>query len=46
VRPLMENADVRQRMISEFDQLIGQLGKGNASDKAARAIIDEIETLT
>jgi lipid-A-disaccharide synthase len=39
---LMENADARERMISEFDAVIGKLGKGEASDEAAGAIIEEI----
>jgi len=39
---LMENADARERMISEFDAVIGKLGKGQASEKAAEAIIEEI----
>jgi lipid-A-disaccharide synthase len=39
---LMENADAREQMISEFDTIIGKLGKGEASEKAAGAIIEEI----
>ena len=39
---LMENADARERMISEFDMIVGKLGKGEASEKAAGAIIEEI----
>jgi lipid-A-disaccharide synthase len=39
---LMENADARERMISEFDTIIGKLGVGEASEKAAAAIIEEI----
>jgi lipid-A-disaccharide synthase len=39
---LMENADARERMISEFDTIVGELGKGEASEKAAGAIIEEI----
>ena len=42
VRRLIENADVRDRMIAEFDTIIGKLGEGGASDQAARAIIEEI----
>ena len=38
----MENADTRERMISEFDAIVGKLGKGEASEKAAEAIIEEI----
>ena len=39
---LMENADARERMISEFDMIVGKLGVGEASEKAAGAIIEEI----
>ena len=39
---LMENADARERMISEFDVVVGKLGKGEASEKAAGTIIEEI----
>jgi len=39
---LMENADVRERMISEFDTIVGKLGVGEASEKAAGAIVEEI----
>jgi lipid-A-disaccharide synthase len=39
---LIENADARERMISEFDMIVGKLGKGEASEKAAGAIIEEI----
>jgi lipid-A-disaccharide synthase len=39
---LMENADARERMISEFDAIVGKLGKGEASEMAAGAIIEEI----
>ena len=39
---LMENADARERMISEFDTIVGKLGVGEASEKAAGAIIEEI----
>jgi lipid-A-disaccharide synthase len=42
VYQLIENADARERMISEFDAIVGQLGKGDASEKAAEAIIEEI----
>ena len=42
VRRLIENADVRDRMIAEFDTIIGKLGEGGASNQAARAIIEEI----
>jgi lipid-A-disaccharide synthase len=42
VRRLIEDADARDRMISEFDGIVGKLGEGGASDQAARAIIEEI----
>lgn len=42
VQELADNAEARQRMISEFDRIVGQLGKAEASEKAARAILDEI----
>ncbi len=43
---LTENADARERMISEFDAVVGDLGKGEASEKAAVAIIEEIARST
>lgn len=39
---LMENTDARERMISAFDTIVGKLGVGEASEKAAGAIIEEI----
>jgi lipid-A-disaccharide synthase len=42
VRRLMEDADARDRMIAEFDTIIGKLGEGGASEQAAHAIIEEI----
>ncbi|PYJ89084.1 MAG: lipid-A-disaccharide synthase [Verrucomicrobia bacterium] len=42
LRSLMEDADGRARMISEFDALVGKMGEGGASERAARAIIEEI----
>ncbi len=42
VRQLIEEANVRDRMISEFDRIVGKLGEGGASDQAARVIIEEI----
>jgi len=42
VRRLIADADARDRMISEFDRIVGKLGEGGASDQAARAIIEEI----
>jgi lipid-A-disaccharide synthase len=43
VSRLTEHPDARERMISEFDAIIGQLGTGEASEKAAEAIIHELE---
>jgi lipid-A-disaccharide synthase len=40
---LMENAQARERMIAEFDEIVVSLAKGEASKSAARAIIDELE---
>ncbi len=42
VRPLMEDAPAREQMISEFDTIIGKLGTGGATERAARAVIEEI----
>jgi lipid-A-disaccharide synthase len=42
VRSLMEDANARDRMISDFDSIIGKLGRGGASEKAAQAIIQEL----
>jgi len=42
VRRLTKDADARQRMVSEFDAIVGKLGEDRASDQAARAIIEEI----
>ena len=39
---LMESEEVRAGMVGEFDEIIGKLGKGQASENAARAIIEEI----
>ena len=44
VRPLMEDACAREQMISEFNTIIGKLGRGRASEKAARAVIEEISS--
>ena len=40
---LMENADARERMISEFDAVVGKLGGSGASERAAQAIIAELK---
>jgi lipid-A-disaccharide synthase len=42
VQPLIENANARERMISEFDAIVPKLGDSGASQRAARAIIEEI----
>ena len=39
---VMENPDAQEQMISEFDAIVGKLGEGQASEKAAAAIIEEI----
>jgi lipid-A-disaccharide synthase len=41
-QPLIENANARERMISEFDAIVPKLGETGASERAARAIIEEI----
>jgi lipid-A-disaccharide synthase len=46
LQPLIENANTRQQMISEFDVIIAKLGGGGASERAARAIIEEIGSAT
>jgi lipid-A-disaccharide synthase len=43
LQPLIENANARERIISEFDTIIPKLGGSGASEKAARAIIGEIK---
>jgi lipid-A-disaccharide synthase len=42
MQPLIENANTRKRMISQFDAIIPQLGGIGASQTAARAIMEEI----
>jgi len=42
LQALMEDAKVRNRMISEFDAIVGKLGGSGASDRAARAILQEL----
>jgi lipid-A-disaccharide synthase len=46
LRSLIENANARERMISQFDAIIPKLGDSGASEKAARAIIEEIGSAT
>jgi lipid-A-disaccharide synthase len=40
---LMEDANVRDAMISEFDSIVRKLGGSGASDRAARAILQELK---
>ena len=42
VRSLLEDANARDRMISDFEPIIGKLGRGGASEKAAQTIIQEL----
>jgi lipid-A-disaccharide synthase len=42
LQALMDDAKVRDGMISEFDAIVGKLGGGGASDRAARAILQEL----
>jgi lipid-A-disaccharide synthase len=46
LQPLIENENARERMISEFDAMVPQLGDIGASERAARAIIEEIKSAT
>jgi lipid-A-disaccharide synthase len=46
VRPLIENANARERMISQLDAIVPKLGDSGASQRAARAIIEEIGSAT
>jgi lipid-A-disaccharide synthase len=46
MQPLIDNANARQQMISQFDVVIAKLGGGGASERAARAIIEEIGSAT
>src|SRR5256886_16659123 len=46
LQPLIENENSRERMISEFDAMVPQLGDIGASQRAARAIIEEVERAT
>jgi lipid-A-disaccharide synthase len=46
LQPLIENANARQQMISQFDVIIAKLGGSGASERAARAIIEEIGSAT
>jgi lipid-A-disaccharide synthase len=44
VRPLMEDSPARDRMIADFDMITGKLGGPGASEKAAQAILEELQT--
>jgi lipid-A-disaccharide synthase len=46
LQPLIENANTREQMISQFDVIIAKLGDSGASERAARAIIEEIGSRT
>jgi len=43
VLQLINDSAVRQKMISEFDAIIAQLGEAGASARAARAIVAELD---
>jgi len=40
--PLVEDVQARQQMISAFDAIISRLGGGGASERAAQAILEEL----
>jgi lipid-A-disaccharide synthase len=42
VQSLKEDTNLRERMISEFDSIISKLGGSGASERAARAILEEL----
>jgi lipid-A-disaccharide synthase len=42
VQLLVDDARARERMISEFDAIVGKVGTGGASEKAAQATIEEV----
>jgi lipid-A-disaccharide synthase len=44
VRLLMGESPARDRMISDFDAIIDKLGGAGASDRAAQAILEELQT--
>ena len=46
VQLLIDDANARERMISQFDAIVPKLGDGGASERAARAIIEEIGSAT
>jgi lipid-A-disaccharide synthase len=43
VRLLMEDSSARDRMITDFDRIIGKLGGTGASERAAQAIVEELK---
>jgi lipid-A-disaccharide synthase len=43
VWPLLEDTRLRERMISEFDSIISKLSGDGASERAARAILEELD---
>jgi lipid-A-disaccharide synthase len=42
---LMADSPARAQMLADFDQIVGSLGAGGASDRAAGAIINELNSL-
>ena len=44
VQLLMEDSPARDRMISDFDATTSRLGGAGANERAARAILDELQT--
>jgi len=42
VMKLVDDREVRQQMLADFDEVIAKLGKGSAKEVAARAILKEI----
>ena len=44
VRLLMEDSPARDRMISDFDIIISKLGGTGANERAAQAILEELQT--
>src|SRR5262249_49349553 len=43
VTQLLDDGAARQKMISEFDSILPHLGQGGASDRAAQAILRELQ---
>ncbi len=41
---LMTDMSARERMLADFDEIIGSLGSGGASDRAAAAIMAELDS--